>query len=53
MLKTDEFLASEIIEQLFRSPERIYLNRVEILSDYQLLSPNNLTAEQITAIYRS
>ncbi|WP_036483711.1 DUF6816 family protein [Myxosarcina sp. GI1] len=52
-LAADEFLATEIIEQLFKSPERIYLNQVEILSDYQFISPENIRGEQITAIYLS
>ncbi len=52
-LASNEFLATEIIEQLFKSPERIYLNQVEILSDYQFISPENIRGEQITAIYLS
>ena len=47
------FIASEVTKQLFRSPERIYLNEVETTSDYHLIDENNIEAEQITAIYLS
>lgn len=48
-----EFLATEVSRQLFRSPERIYLNEVETTSDYQLMQPGKIQAQQITAIYLS
>ena len=48
-----EFLATEVTQQLFRSPERLYLNEVETTSDYHLLDSGNIKAEQITAIYLS
>jgi hypothetical protein len=48
-----EFIATEITQQLFKSPARIYLNEVEITSDYQLINPDNISADQITAIYLS
>jgi len=49
----DQFIATEVTQQLFRSPERIYLNEVETTSAYQLLKPGQVTANQITAIYLS
>ena len=49
----NEFIATEVTQQLFRSPERLYLNEVETTSDYRLLDSGNIEAEQITAIYLS
>ena len=49
----DRFITTEVTQQLFRSPDRLYLNEVETTSDYQLLDTNNITAEQFTAIYLS
>ena len=49
----DHFLATEVTQQLFRSPERLYLNEVETTSSYTLLDPEHISAEQITAIYLS
>ena len=48
-----EFIATEVTQQLFRSPERLYLNEVETTSDYHLLDSGNIEADQITAIYLS
>lgn len=47
------FLTTELTKQLFKSPERIYLNEVETTSDYQLITPEEISAKQITAIYLS
>lgn len=49
----NRFIATEVTQQLFRSPERLYLNQVETTSSYELLDPENISAEQITAIYLS
>ena len=49
----NQFIATEITQQLFRSNERIYLNEVETTSAYELLPSGNVEAEQITAIYLS
>ena len=49
----NRFIATEVTQQLFRSPERLYLNEVETTSSYELLDPENISAEQITAIYLS
>ena len=51
--KRDRFVATEVTQQLFRSPERLYLNEVETTSNYKLINPDNISAEQITAIYLS
>ena len=49
----NRFITSEIANQMFKSPERIYLNEVETTSDYHLIKPDQITARQITAIYLS
>ena len=49
----NQFIATEVSQQLFRSPERIYLNEVETTSNYELLDSGKINAEQITAIYLS
>ncbi|EAZ91649.1 DUF6816 family protein [Crocosphaera chwakensis] len=48
-----EFLTTEITQQLFQRPSSIYLNEVETTTDYQLINPNKVTAKQVTAIYLS
>jgi hypothetical protein len=48
-----QFIATEVTQQLFRSPERLYLNEVETTSSYRLLDSEQISAEQITAIYLS
>ena len=48
-----QFIATEVTQQLFRSPERLYLNEVETTSSYQLLDSGEISAEQMTAIYLS
>lgn len=53
MPTANEFIATEVTQQFFTSPERIYLNEVETTSVYQLLESGKITAEQITAIYLS
>ena len=50
---TDRFIATEVTQQLFRSPERLYLNEVETTSSYRLLNSSHVDAEQVTAIYLS
>lgn len=51
--QVDRFIATEITKQLFRSPEKIYLNEVETTSDYHLQASGEIDGEQITAIYLS
>jgi hypothetical protein len=53
MPNQQEFMATEVTQQLFRSPERLYLNEVETTSDYHLIDSENIAAQQITAIYLS
>ena len=48
-----EFLATEVTQQLFRSPQRLYLNEVETTTDYHLQDSGDIEADQITAIYLS
>ena len=50
---SQEFLTTEITQQLFQRPTSIYLNEVETTTDYQLITPNKVTAKQVTAIYLS
>ena len=52
ILTGDRFIATEVTQQLFRSPERLYLNEVETTSSYELLD-SGISAEQFTAIYLS
>ena len=40
----NHFLATEVTQQLFRSPERLYLNEVETTSNYRLLDPEHISA---------
>ncbi|MEM9276652.1 MAG: DUF6816 family protein [Cyanobacteria bacterium P01_F01_bin.143] len=47
------FRATEVTQQLFKSPNKIYLNEVETTSDYHLIDPQNIEATQVTAIYLS
>ncbi len=49
----NRFLTSEIANQIFKSPNSIYLNEVETTSDYHLMTPDQIEARQITAIYLS
>ncbi len=52
-LSKDRFMATEVTQQLFKSPNKIYLNEVETTSDYHLIDPQNIEATQVTAIYLS
>lgn len=47
----NEFLTSEITQQQFRDASQLYLNQVETTTDYQQISPEMVTANQVTAIY--
>ncbi len=49
----EQFIVTEVTQQLFRSPQRLYLNEVETTSNYHFLNSENVSAEQITAIYLS
>lgn len=50
---TDQFLATEVSQQVFQGNGQIYLNEVEATSYYQLLSSGAIAAKQVTAIYLS
>ena len=49
----NQLITTEVTQQLFRSPDRLYLNEVETTSHYRLLDTENISAEQLTAIYLS
>ncbi|GAB4238106.1 MAG: hypothetical protein Kow0049_24450 [Stanieria sp.] len=51
--KVNQFIATEVTQQLFRSPQRIYLNEVETTTSYDLIQPDLIEADQFTAIYLS
>ncbi|MFB2837094.1 DUF6816 family protein [Floridanema evergladense] len=52
---SEQFIATEISQQIFRSAAQVYLNEVETTTLYQrqINSKAPITAEQITAIYLS
>lgn len=50
---TDQFIATEITQQIFRSDNSLYLNEVETTTAYKLLESGDIKAQQITAIYLS
>lgn len=51
----DQFIATEVSQQIFRGTPQLYFNTVETTTAYQLLtaSPPAITADQITAVYLS
>lgn len=49
----DKFVATEITQQVFQGKSQIYLNEVETTTAYQLIDPEKIEAEQVTAIYLS
>lgn len=54
MPNPQEFVASEITEQIFNGESQIYLNEVETTTDYRLIWPGEkIEADQITAVYLS
>lgn len=50
---TERFVATEFINQVFRSSSQIYFNQVESTTAYRQISPTQIDAEQVTAIYLS
>ena len=50
---SQEFLTTEVTQQLFQRPSSIYLNEVETTTDYYLISDHKVKARQVTAIYLS
>ena len=54
MPNKNEFIATEISQQIFQGESQIYLNEVETTTAYQFLeSHNKIVAAQVTAIYLS
>lgn len=51
---TNEFVACELTQQVFQTPNQIYLNEVEVTTAYSY-DPNDsaIRADQVTAIYLS
>ena len=49
----DEFIATEVTNQVFRTSKQIYINEVETTTAYSLISPDSVEADQVTAIYLS
>jgi hypothetical protein len=49
----DQFIATEITQQIFQGKTEIYLNEVETTTRYQVQNSGNILADQITAIYLS
>jgi anion-transporting ArsA/GET3 family ATPase len=49
---SQRLMTTELNQQIFQG-KTIYLNTVETTTSYQLLSPGQITAQQVTAIYLS
>ena len=50
--KKNEFIATEVCQQIFQGETQIYLNEVETTTNYHWLEKENqIEADQITAIY--
>lgn len=49
----DQFIATEVSQQVFQGRGQIYLNEVETTTAYQLLSSEAIAADQATAIFLS
>jgi hypothetical protein len=51
----DQFMTTEVFQQLFKGGSRPYFNSVESTTAYQKLSTSspNITADQVTAVYLS
>ncbi len=52
---SDEFITSELFQQIFSSTSQIYINQVENTTDYRLtnIEQPQIEADQVTAIYLS
>ncbi|MBR8830212.1 MAG: hypothetical protein Cpurp_03295 [Chlorogloea purpurea SAG 13.99] len=50
---SDSFITCEISEQRFQSPGSLYINEVETITAYRLVSQGTIEADQLTAIYLS
>lgn len=49
----NQFITTEVTQQLFRTEMSVYLNEVETTTAYQLLESGDIEAQQVTAIYLS
>jgi hypothetical protein len=47
------FIATEVFQQFFQSPEKPYKNEVETTTEYRLQPDRSITADQFTAVYLS
>jgi hypothetical protein len=54
-ISDDQFIATEVFQQLFKGGSRPYFNTVESTTAYQKLSTSSptITADQVTAVYLS
>jgi hypothetical protein len=52
LVAVDEFATTEINQQVFQG-KTTYLNTVETTTNYHLINPRHITAEQVTVIYLS
>ncbi len=53
LLENDHFLTTELTNQQFEKNTVRYLNQVETTTDYYQISPSEIEAQQMTAIYLS
>jgi hypothetical protein len=49
----EEFIATELVQQIFRAAANPYLNTVESTTDYLRQADGSLVGEQLTAVYLS
>ncbi len=47
------FIGSELSQQIFQTPESLYSNEVETTTSYRQISPGNIEADQVSAVYLS
>ncbi len=52
-INDQQFIATEIAQQIFKNAPEIYLNTVETTTSYRSIDSSKITANQITAIYLS
>ena len=52
-LNNDEFITTEVFQQLFKGGSQPYFNEVESTTAYQLLANLAMEADQVTAVYLS
>jgi hypothetical protein len=47
----DHFIATELVQQFFQSPEKPYKNQVETTTEYTRNADGTISADQMTAVY--